>query len=99
MSEKKLSKSSKQHSKPFSSINKISTELSDINERLNDVELDIVDAKEFSHISSDAFEVLQKQINELRAIIQTFLGIPDEQKTEESNAEQKSLSSSPLEFL
>lgn len=99
MSEKKLSKISNHQRKPFSSINKISAELADINERLNDVELNIVDAKEFSHISGDAFEFLQNQINELKTIIQTVLGIPDEQSTNEPKPKQENLSSTPLEFL
>ena len=47
----------------------IQEEVGDLAERLNDVELDIAEAKEFSHLSSEVFVILQKQINELKYLL------------------------------
>ena len=52
--------------------NLVLKEVEDLAQRLNDVELDLVDAKEFSHLSSDAFLVLQNQINELKELIESM---------------------------
>ena len=56
---------------------RITEELSDLEERLNDLELHMVDAKDFTHISSDAFEQLQRQIDELREMFETLLTLKD----------------------
>lgn len=53
--------------------NRITEEISDLEERLNDLELQMVDAKEFSHISSEAFESLQNQIAELREMFEQLI--------------------------
>ena len=52
---------------------RINEEISDLEQRLNDLELEMVDAKEFSHITGDAFESLQNQIAELREMVETLL--------------------------
>ena len=57
--------------------NRITEEISDLEERLNEVELQLVDAKEFSHISSDAFQALQEQIAELREMFESLLALKD----------------------
>lgn len=49
--------------------------IDDLDERLNDLELQMVDAKEFTHISSEAFEALQSQIAELREMFETLLSL------------------------
>ena len=49
--------------------------IDDLDERLNDLELQMVDAKEFTHISSEAFEALQDQIAELREMFETLLSL------------------------
>ena len=61
---------------------RLTEEMSDLEERLNDLELQMVDAKEFSHISSEAFESLQNQISELRELFEQLLMLktPDEEK-------------------
>lgn len=63
--------------------NRINQEITDLEERLNDLELQMVDAKEFTHISSDAFEALQAQIAELREMFESLLLIksPDTEKS------------------
>ncbi len=43
-------------------------EMDDLADRLNSVELELVEAKEFSHLSSEVFEILQSQIDELRTL-------------------------------
>jgi len=54
-------------------------EKTDLEERLNDVELEVIDAKEFTHLSSEAFELLQTQINEIRTMLeQLLIGKPPE---------------------
>ena len=75
---KNVSNDKKQENSP-----RITEEISDLEERLNEVELQLVDAKEFSHISSDAFQALQEQIAELREMFEHLLLI-------KSNPEQKS---------
>ena len=45
--------------------------LEDTHERLQEVELELTEAKEFSHLSHDAFEQLQAQINEIRDLLMT----------------------------
>jgi len=47
----------------------IQEEIEDLAERVNNVELSVTDAKEFSQLSSEALETLQKQINELKEVI------------------------------
>ena len=51
----------------------IQEEIEDLAERVNNVELGVTDAKEFSQLSSEALEVLQKQINELKHVIITLI--------------------------
>ncbi|MHA2101669.1 MAG: hypothetical protein ACW99A_23715 [Candidatus Kariarchaeaceae archaeon] len=48
-------------------------EVEDLAYRLNEVELELVDAKEFSHLSSEAFLVLQNQITELKELIESII--------------------------
>ena len=60
-------------------------EITDLEERLNELELQMIDAKEFSYLSSDAFESLQRQIAELREMVETLLSIP-------TNNQEKNLS-------
>ena len=48
-------------------------EIEDLAERINNVELGVTDAKEFSQLSSEAFEALQKQINDLKFMILTLV--------------------------
>lgn len=45
--------------------------LEDLDGRVQEIELELTEAKEFSHLSHDAFEQLQEQINELRDLIMT----------------------------
>ncbi len=54
---------------------RINEEIDDMDQRLNELELQMVDAKEFSHLSSEAFESLQNQIAELREMFETLLSI------------------------
>ena len=54
---------------------RITEEIDDLEERLNDLELQMVDAKEFTHLSSEAFESLQNQIAELREMFETLISI------------------------
>lgn len=70
--------------------NLLESELDDLLERVNMVELELVDAKEFSHLSSDAFEALQTQINELREMVETVLSL---------NTEPTEVRPSPYEYL
>lgn len=58
-------------------------EIIDIENRLNDLELQMVDAKEFTFISSDAFDALQKQITELREMLEQLLVIKNNSTVEE----------------
>lgn len=44
-------------------------EAEDLYNRLNDVELDIAESKEFSHLSAEALLSLQNQINEFKGIL------------------------------
>ena len=48
-------------------------EIEDLAERINNVELGVTDAKEFSQLSSEALEALQKQINDLKFMILTLV--------------------------
>ena len=58
-------------------------EKTDLEERLNDVELELIDAKEFTHLSSEAFEMLQSQINEIQTMLEELLvGEPPEKMEE-----------------
>ena len=61
---------------------RMTDEISDLEESVNDLELQMVDAKEFSHISREAFEKLQNQISELRELFEQLLVLktPDEEK-------------------
>ncbi len=45
----------------------------DILSRLNSIELDIAEAKKFSHLSSDVFIILQNQINEIKYILAVLI--------------------------
>ena len=54
---------------------RITEEITDLEVRLNDLELQMVDAKEFTHLSSEAFEALQNQIAELREMFETLLSM------------------------
>lgn len=38
-------------------------------ERINTLELNMVEAKEFTHLSAEVFAILQNQINELKLVI------------------------------
>ena len=51
----------------------IQEEIEDLAERVNNVELSVTDAKEFSQLSSEALETLQKQINELKEVIVSLI--------------------------
>ena len=48
-------------------------EIEDLTERVNNVELNLIESKEFSHLSSEAFEALQFQINELRSLVENLV--------------------------
>ncbi len=50
-------------------------DIDDVENRLNDLELQMIDAKEFSFLSSEAFEQLQRQITELREMFETLLSL------------------------
>ena len=49
--------------------------------RLNQVELDITETKEFNHLSAEAFLVLKEEINKLWQIIESVV-IPQEKDTD-----------------
>ena len=51
----------------------IQEEIEDLAERVNNVELSVTDAKEFSQLSSEALETLQKQINDLKEVIVSLI--------------------------
>ena len=55
----------------------------DLEERLNDLELQMIEATEFSHISSEAFETLQTQITELKQMFESLLSISNTSPTQE----------------
>ena len=44
-------------------------EIEDLAERINTLELNMVEAKEFTHLSAEVFAILQNQINELKLVI------------------------------
>ena len=44
-------------------------EIEDFAERLNVLEANMVEAKEFTHLSAEVFAILQNQINELKIVI------------------------------
>lgn len=44
-------------------------EIEDFAERINTLELNMVEAKEFTHLSAEVFAILQNQINELKLVI------------------------------
>jgi hypothetical protein len=52
-------------------------EVKDLAERLNDVELDIAEAKKFSQLSSEVFVVLQNQINEIKYVLAVLIQSKD----------------------
>ncbi len=52
-------------------------EVEDLAERLNDVELDIAEAKKFSHLSSEVFVILQNQINEIKYVLAVLIQSKD----------------------
>lgn len=56
--------------------------IDDLSGRLNHVELELIEAKEFSHLSSEVFEVLQSQINEIKEIVESLFSF--EKKTPET---------------
>ena len=59
-------------------------DLEDVENRINDLELGMIDAKEFTHLSSEAFEQLQRQIDELREMFETLLSLkakPEEKRS------------------
>ncbi len=58
-------------------------EKADLETRLNDVELQLIEAKEFSHLSSEVFELLQTQIDEIKTLILEYI-TPSSQKTKEN---------------
>lgn len=51
-------------------------EADDLEERVNEVELQLISAKEFSHLSSETLELLQQQIDELRSMLEKLLVPP-----------------------
>ena len=50
----------------------IQLEINDLSERMNTLELNMVEAKEFTHLSAEVFTVLQNQINDLKFVIATM---------------------------
>ena len=44
-------------------------EIEDFAERINTLEANMVEAKEFTHLSAEVFAILQNQINELKIVI------------------------------
>ena len=46
-----------------------------LQQRIKDLEEDMIDAKNFSHLSSNALEILQKQIDELRVTLENLIFI------------------------
>lgn len=44
-------------------------EIEDFAERINILEANMVEAKEFTHLSAEVFAILQNQINELKLVI------------------------------
>ena len=63
----------------------------DVEERLNDVELNMAEAKEFTHLSSDAIEDLQNQLNELRGLLeQLIMSFPNLKSDENTKIPKKS---------
>lgn len=44
-------------------------EIEDFAERINTLEADMIEAKEFTHLSAEVFAILQNQINELKIVI------------------------------
>ncbi len=52
-------------------------EVENLAERLNDVELDIAEAKKFSHLSSEVFVILQNQINEIKYVLAVLIQSKD----------------------
>jgi uncharacterized coiled-coil DUF342 family protein len=61
-------------------------EIDDLEERLNELELNMVDAKEFTHISNEAFEALQEQITELREMFESLLSLNNTSQPEPRSA-------------
>ena len=52
---------------------KLHDDSEDIFERLNILEANMVEAKEFTHLSAEVFAILQNQINELKIVITNLI--------------------------
>lgn len=50
-----------------------SDELEDVFDRLNALEANMVESKEFTHLSAEVFAILQNQINELKIVIANMI--------------------------
>ena len=48
-------------------------EIEDFGERINTLEANMVEAKEFTHLSAEVFAILQNQINELKIVIANLI--------------------------
>lgn len=51
----------------------LKAEIEDFEKRINDIELDLVEAKEYTHLSSEALLIFQGQINDMKELIGEFL--------------------------
>lgn len=59
----------------------VDPEFDDLLERVNTLEANMVESKEFTHLSAEVFAILQNQINELKFIIANIVKGQLEPKT------------------
>lgn len=64
----------------------IDSEFDDLLERVNTLEANMVESKEFTHLSAEVFAILQNQINEIKIVINHIVkGQIESKKPAESN--------------
>lgn len=51
----------------------IDSDVDDLLERVNSLEADMVESKEFTHLSAEVFAILQNQINEIKIVIANLI--------------------------
>ena len=56
-----------------------------LEQRLKTLEVEMMDAKKFSHLSSDAMELMQQQINELRETLEHLIFIIHKETVSQKN--------------